>query len=52
VGFNDDPCVKEFGLSVSDRFEKVEARVLEPPLLEYRLLQGVSIYFRIIKKYV
>jgi eukaryotic translation initiation factor 2C len=43
VKFNEDPCVREFGLSVSDRFEKVEARVLDAPVLEY-----VSIYFRII----
>jgi hypothetical protein len=47
VGFNEDPCVKEFGLSVSDRFEKVEARVLEAPQLEYNL-QVVSKYFRIL----
>ncbi|PNF19900.1 hypothetical protein B7P43_G12298, partial [Cryptotermes secundus] len=37
VGFNDDPCVKEFGLSVSDRFEKVEARILEAPQLQYNI---------------
>jgi eukaryotic translation initiation factor 2C len=47
VGFNDDPCVKEFGLSVSDRFEKVEARILDAPQLEYNL-QVVSKYFRIL----
>ncbi|XP_021934924.1 protein argonaute-2-like isoform X2 [Zootermopsis nevadensis] len=33
--FNEDPCLKEFGLSVSDRFEKVGARILDPPQLEY-----------------
>ncbi|PNF21081.1 Protein argonaute-2 [Cryptotermes secundus] len=37
VRFNDDPCMKEFGLSVSDRFEKVEARVLEAPQLQYNI---------------
>jgi eukaryotic translation initiation factor 2C len=47
VGFNEDPCVQEFGLSVSDRFEKVEARILEAPQLEYNP-KVVSIYFRII----
>jgi hypothetical protein len=43
VRFNDDPCVKEFGLSVSDRFEKVEARILDAPVLEYNI-QTVSIF--------
>jgi hypothetical protein len=32
---NDNPCVKEFGFSVADQFEKVEGRVLEPPVLQY-----------------
>jgi eukaryotic translation initiation factor 2C len=37
VGFNDDACVQEFGLSVSDRFENVEARILEAPQLQYNI---------------
>ena len=37
VRFKGDPCMKEFGLSVSDRFEKVEARVLEAPQLQYNV---------------
>uniref|UniRef100_A0A1B6EZT3 Piwi domain-containing protein n=1 Tax=Cuerna arida TaxID=1464854 RepID=A0A1B6EZT3_9HEMI len=36
AGFNRDPCVNEFGISVNDKFEKIKARVLEAPNLEYR----------------
>ena len=44
VGFNsDESVVKEFGLSVSDRFEKVEARILNAPRLEYNT-EVVSIW--------
>lgn len=32
---NQDPNVEEFGLKVSDEFQKVTARVLDPPTLEY-----------------
>ncbi|XP_069693993.1 protein argonaute-2-like isoform X2 [Periplaneta americana] len=42
VNFNDDPCVREFGLSVGGEFEKVKARVLPPPDLEYRDQQKVK----------
>ncbi|XP_046490379.1 protein argonaute-2 [Neodiprion pinetum] len=35
INFNNDPCVKEFGLSVGGGFEKVPARVLDPPVLMY-----------------
>jgi eukaryotic translation initiation factor 2C len=37
VGFNEDPCMREFGLSVSDQFEEVEARVLGTPQLQYKV---------------
>jgi hypothetical protein len=47
VGFNEDPCVKEFGLSVSDRFEEVGARILDAPKIQYNL-QAVSKYIRIL----
>ncbi|XP_025603016.2 protein argonaute-2-like isoform X2 [Athalia rosae] len=36
INFNNDPCVKEFGLSVGGGFEKVPARVLEPPMINYQ----------------
>lgn len=32
---NQDPCMKEFGISVSGEFETVPARVLDPPQLKY-----------------
>ena len=31
--FNEDPSMKEFGISVGGEFERVDARVLEPPTL-------------------
>lgn len=34
--YNQDPCMKEFGISVSGEFEKVPARVLDPPQLQYQ----------------
>jgi hypothetical protein len=37
VRFNEDPCVREFGLSVGGRFEEVDARVLPAPQLEYKV---------------
>jgi eukaryotic translation initiation factor 2C len=37
VAFDEDPCMREFGFSVSDRFEKVDARVLQAPTLQYNL---------------
>ncbi|OXU25990.1 hypothetical protein TSAR_010814 [Trichomalopsis sarcophagae] len=33
---NQDPCMKEFGISVSGEFETVPARVLDPPQLKYQ----------------
>nr|AIY24303.1 Argonaute 2 [Laodelphax striatellus] len=35
ANFNNDKCVQEFGITVSDRFAQVTGRVLEPPNLEY-----------------
>ncbi|KAJ8880835.1 hypothetical protein PR048_017306 [Dryococelus australis] len=35
AGFNRSKTVQEFGFSVSDQFEKVTARILEPPPLAY-----------------
>lgn len=35
AGFNQSPCVREFGFSVEDKFTQVEARVLQPPDLGY-----------------
>mgnify|MGYP005983574317 CR=1 FL=1 len=32
---NDNPCIREFGFSISETFECVDARVLDPPRLEY-----------------
>jgi eukaryotic translation initiation factor 2C len=40
VGFNEDPCMKEFGFSINDQFEKVEAHVLEAPKLQYNVHVG------------
>jgi eukaryotic translation initiation factor 2C len=40
VRFNEDPCMKEFGFSVSDQFEKIEAHVLEAPTLQYNTRVG------------
>lgn len=35
ANFNADPCVRAFGLAISDQFENIQARVLEPPMLTY-----------------
>lgn len=43
AGFNQDPCIREFGISVAENFTKVNARVLEPPSLEYANNRRVSI---------
>lgn len=32
---NENPCVREFGFRINNDFEKIQARVLEPPALEY-----------------
>jgi eukaryotic translation initiation factor 2C len=37
AAFDQDSCMKEFGFSVNDQFEKVEARVLQAPTLQYNL---------------
>lgn len=34
--YNTDPVVQEFGFSVSDQMEKVEARILNPPRIKYK----------------
>ncbi|XP_075233005.1 protein argonaute-2-like isoform X4 [Lycorma delicatula] len=44
--FNSDPCVRDFGISVADRFTPVSGRILNPPVLLYdkeekRPLKGV-----------
>lgn len=33
--FNDGPSVREFGFSVSNQFEQLDGRVLDPPNLQY-----------------
>lgn len=33
--YNESPVIKEFGFSVSNQFEQVEARILTPPRLSY-----------------
>lgn len=36
VNYNQDPCISEFGIHVvDDHFQRVPARVLDPPRLEY-----------------
>ena len=35
VNFNEDPCIREFGISVGDKFEEVAARILDAPQLQY-----------------
>lgn len=35
VKYNNDPCIREFGFSVNDQFEQLDARVLSPPNLLY-----------------
>ncbi|XP_030760165.1 protein argonaute-2-like isoform X2 [Sitophilus oryzae] len=35
ANFNTNPSVREFGISVGDQFQKLEARVLNPPQLTY-----------------
>ena len=39
--FNKDEYAKAFGIEVNPEMEKVEARILPPPTLEYR--SGISI---------
>ncbi|CAD6208455.1 GSCOCT00014004001.2-RA-CDS [Cotesia congregata] len=47
VNFAADPTMREFGLSLNGQLEKVDARVLDPPALEYkdnkntRVMKGV-----------
>ncbi|RZC31785.1 Piwi, PAZ, and/or DUF1785 domain containing protein [Asbolus verrucosus] len=33
--YNNDPCIREFGFSVNNQFERLEARILTPPSLLY-----------------
>jgi hypothetical protein len=44
ISFNEDPCIEEFGISVGDKLEEVEARVLDAPQLIYKVskLNGIS----------
>ncbi|KAJ9582416.1 hypothetical protein L9F63_003269, partial [Diploptera punctata] len=42
VNYGTDECIKEFGISVSGNFEKVDGRVLNPPNLEYKS-RGASV---------
>ncbi|XP_066249645.1 protein argonaute-2-like isoform X2 [Euwallacea similis] len=35
ANYNHNPCVKEFGFSVGHEFQKLDARVLQPPELQY-----------------
>lgn len=35
IRHNQNNCLNEFGLSISGEFEKVKARVLDPPMLTY-----------------
>jgi hypothetical protein len=37
VRLNADPCVREFGITIGDRFEEVPARILDAPQLEYKV---------------
>uniref|UniRef100_A0A1B6E7E6 Uncharacterized protein n=1 Tax=Clastoptera arizonana TaxID=38151 RepID=A0A1B6E7E6_9HEMI len=41
ANFNADKCVNEFGITVSQEFTKVGARILDPPKLEYQNNQTV-----------
>lgn len=36
ANYNQDPCVRGFGINVGNEFTKVTARVLTPPRLEYK----------------
>lgn len=36
ANYNNHPSIREFGFSVSNDFQKLQARVLEPPRLEYK----------------
>ncbi|XP_024085954.1 protein argonaute-2-like [Cimex lectularius] len=40
IKFNSDPCIKEFKLSVAEEFTKVPARILNPPVLDYKGAQA------------
>ena len=33
--FKNDPYANAFGISVSDKFSLIDARILKPPILEY-----------------
>lgn len=35
ANYNNHPCVKEFGFSVGNEFQKLDARVLQPPQIQY-----------------
>lgn len=35
ANYNNHPCVKEFGFSVGNEFQKLDARVLLPPKIQY-----------------
>ena len=41
-GFKNDPYANAFGISVSDQFSLIDARILKPPILQY---SGMSITF-------
>ena len=48
ANFNEDPYVRDFGMSIETKMVNVSGRILPPPLLQYggkvRHSQGVSGY--------
>lgn len=41
--FNSDPCVRDFGISIADRFTPVSGRILNPPVLLYDKVKYFSV---------
>ena len=44
INHNEDPCIKEFGISVNDEFVDIPARVLDPPQINYANNEGVKVF--------
>ncbi|XP_053593614.1 protein argonaute-2 [Microplitis demolitor] len=43
INFNADPTMQEFGISLNGQLEKVDARVLDPPALQYADIKNVRV---------
>ena len=43
IQHNQNPCVQEFGISIENYFEEVNARILNPPIINYSKEQTAQV---------